>query len=117
MNESIERTLVAHDQSHEPTELVAPPDQGGIMGEDEVKAASTKIRRISAELTGDMAVEADLISTMLRLDEKGRSKVERDTLLVELGIQALNAAIERWRKETGRKFPDHEDVRRYLLGT
>jgi hypothetical protein len=124
MNDTSAMPLSAHIEINPPIEEVphrvdAPLDSGGAESEKhrEHEAPSEKVRRISAELTGDMAVEADLISTMLRIDEKGRSKIERDTLLVELGIQSINAAIEQWRKETGRKFPDHEDMRRYLLGS
>lgn len=114
MNENIENSLVPQDEQTQTEGAVVSPDQRAGFNEEEEKPASTKARRISAELTGDMAVEADLIGTMLRIDEKGRSKVERDTLLVELGVQALNATIERWRKETGRKFPAYDDILNYL---
>lgn len=95
--------------------MTLPPSLEGAEQEHDVfEERQLKARRISAELIGDMAVEADLITTMLRLDEKGRSKVERDTLLVEMGVLALNRAIEAWRKETGKKFPSYEDMKLFL---
>lgn len=68
------------------------------------------LRRISAELRGDDAVEADMLETMLRIQEMGRTKVERDSMLVQLAIKCLGYVIEECRRETGKRFPSIQDV-------
>lgn len=72
------------------------------------------LRRISAELRGDDAVEADMMETMLRIHEIGRTKVERDSALVRLAMMALGRAVEDCRKATGKRFPSAQDIETFV---
>ena len=71
-------------------------------------------RRISAELVGDAAIEADMLETILRLADNQRSKLARDSALVNLAIQALGRAVEDCRRETNIKFPTPADLEQFL---
>lgn len=71
-------------------------------------------RRISAELRGDNAVEADMLETILRIHEIGRTKVERDSMLVQLAIMSLGRVVTEYRQKTGKRFPTAQDIEAYL---
>lgn len=71
-------------------------------------------RRISAELRGDDAVEADMLETMLRIQEMVRTKVERDSMLVQLAIMSLGRIVSDFRKKTGKRFPTAQDIEDFL---
>lgn len=88
---------------------------GLLVGDDAMtSAASDPFRRISAELRGDDAVEADMLETMLRIQEMARTKVERDSMLVQLAIKALGRVVSDCRQATGKRFPAIQDVADFL---
>lgn len=99
-NAAIEGDLRAHFAEIPPN---APADAAPAIG-----------RRLSAELVGDDAIEADMLETILRLGEHHRSKLARDSALVSLAIRALGRAIEDCRREQGKKFPSTADLVQFL---
>lgn len=96
-------------------EEVAESVSVGLTDEDQAQGAIMEpARRISAELRGDDAVEADMLETMLRIQEMGRTKVERDSMLVQLAIKSLGHVVSECRKNTGKRFPSIQDVEEFF---
>ncbi|WP_018871390.1 hypothetical protein [Thioalkalivibrio sp. ALgr3] len=74
-------------------------------------------RRISAELTGDDAVRAEVMATMLRIGsgpDKSMTKLERDTAFVQLAMSALERVIDETRVATGSGYPSASQVQDFL---
>ncbi len=92
------------------TSLLTPESQP----EDATPPLPAITRRLSAEIVGDDAIEADMLETILRLGEPHRSKLARDSALVSLAIRALGRALEDCRREQGKKFPSTADLDAFL---
>ena|ERR1043166_220206 len=76
--------------------------------------AGTRRKRLSVLLEGDAAVEVDLLVRSLGIDGMARAKVEQDSLLAKLAIAALQRVIADCGRELGKKYPDAEEVGRFL---
>ncbi|MCH9743249.1 MAG: hypothetical protein K0U21_08595 [Proteobacteria bacterium] len=72
------------------------------------------VRKISAELTGDDALQADVLITSLQLSG---SKLAKDKALVSLALKALSKAVEDCGRETGKRFPTEADVLDFIKGS
>jgi hypothetical protein len=90
------------------------PTKQEILMRDETKTVvcgeNTYSRRISAELTGDSAVEADVLETALRIADVARTKGERDTALITLAMMALSREKARFTSETGKRYPSYQEL-------
>lgn len=64
------------------------------------------VRRVSAEFTGDDAIDIEVIEVSLGLSRAVRSKVDKDALLMKYAIAALNSALTRYKSESGEKYPE-----------
>ena len=74
-------------------------------------------RRISAELVGDDAVRAEVMTTALRIGNgqgKTMTKLERDTAFVRLALASLERVIEETRAATGQAYPSAVQVEQFL---
>lgn len=74
-------------------------------------------RRISAELLGDDAVRAEVMTTMLRIGQGGSggmTKLQRDSEFVRLALAALERVIDETRAATGHAYPSAAQVQDFL---
>jgi len=70
------------------------------------------IKRVSAELLGDAAVSSDVLEATLRMSAMRRK--DRDQVMFELGLDATNAIIKMYTKETGKFYPSAQDIRVFI---
>ena len=77
-------------------------------------AAREKIRRLSAQLTGNDAHECDLLMKRLYIEEDIKGKVEQDTLFTKIGQLAIEYALARCAAESQKKYPDYNDMLIFL---
>jgi hypothetical protein len=77
----------------------------------EVSVASFPSKRISCDLIGDDALQADILVTSLQI---AGSKMIKDSALVSLAVKALNKIVSDCSKETGKRFPNEADVLKFL---
>jgi len=73
-----------------------------------------RVKRVTAEFRGDEAVGIDILEVMLRMGEVSRSRVECDTRLVRLALQALDRAIVEYCAKTGQRYPGYQDIMKFL---
>lgn len=78
------------------------------------KKNSAPLKRISAELHDSDAIELELIRSMLRVDDLGNNKVERDTNLIKLFLKSFRKTLQDYKKSTGVRYPMYEDVNAFL---
>ena len=71
--------------------------------------AGIPIRRVSAEFSGDDAVDLEIIEVSLGLSRITRSKSERDAKLMQVALAALGKVIEQYRLESGERYPEFGD--------
>lgn len=74
-------------------------------------------RRVSAELVGDDAVRAEVMTTMLRIGQSGQgsmTKLQRDSEFVRLALAALERVIDETRAVTGHAYPNAAQVAEFL---
>ena len=69
-------------------------------------------KRISAELSGDSAIRAEVIYTTTRLSEE--PKKEADRMFCELSMYSLEKVIELCKNETGVQYPSHAQLLAFL---
>lgn len=75
------------------------------------RTSELRTRKVNAILTGDSAVDAELLIVKLGLSDSGKKKADVDAELVKLALEALNAVVEATRMEIGNKHPSIDDVR------
>jgi len=73
-----------------------------------------EIKKISATYLGDEAIGVDLLEKSMRVNKLFRSKAERDTALVSLGLSALKYCAEVYKKQHSVKYPSYEDILNFL---
>jgi hypothetical protein len=71
-------------------------------------------KKITAELHGDLAIQADLLETALQISKKTRIKTKKDEMLVSAALLSLEYAIDQCRQATGKRFPNNEDLIEFL---
>ncbi len=76
--------------------------------------AGVPIRRVSAEFSGDEAVDLEIIEVSLGLSRITRSKSERDTKLMQVALAALRKVIEQYRSEIGERYPEFGDFAAWI---
>ncbi|MEY2335192.1 hypothetical protein [Acidithiobacillus ferrianus] len=76
--------------------------------------AGIPIRRVSAEFSGDDAVDLEIIEVSLGLSRITRSKSERDTKLMQVALAALRKVIEQYRSESGERYPEFGDFAAWI---
>jgi len=76
--------------------------------------AGIPIRRVSAEFSGDDAVDLEIIEVSLGLSRATRSKSERDTKLMQVALAALGKVIEQYRSERGERYPEFGDFAAWI---
>ena len=76
--------------------------------------AGIPIRRVSAEFSGDEAVDLEIIEVSLGLSRVTRSKSERDTKLMQIALAALRKAVEQYRLESGERYPEFSEFAAWL---
>lgn len=78
------------------------------------KLSHGRLRRITAEFRGDEAVELDIIEVSLRIEEVARTRLEVDSLMVRLAIQALKRTITEFCGKTGVRYPNYRSLVEFL---
>ena len=76
--------------------------------------AGIPIRRVSAEFSGDEAVDLEIIEVSLGLSRITRSKSERDTKLMQVALAALGKVVEQYRLKSGERYPEFGDFAAWL---
>lgn len=71
-------------------------------------------KRISAELSGDSAIRADIIYTSTRLTNE--PKKDADRIFCEISTLALEKVIELCKNETAVQYPSHTQLLAFLEG-
>jgi hypothetical protein len=77
----------------------------------EVSITSVPSKRISCDLIGDDALQADILVTSLQI---AGSKMIKDAALVSLAVRALSKVVSDCSEETGKRFPNEADVLDFL---
>lgn len=75
-----------------------------------------RLRRINAEFRGDEAVALDILEVALRMGEVARTRIEVDTMVMRLALQALDRMIAEYCRETGARYPSYRTLSRHLAG-
>ncbi len=75
-----------------------------------------RLRRITAEFRGDEAVALDILEVALRMGEVARTRIEADTMIMRLALQALDRMIAEYCRETGARYPSYRTLSRHLAG-
>lgn len=74
-------------------------------------------RRLAAEFCGDEAVALDILEVALRMGEVARTRIEADTMIMRLALQALDRVIAEYCRETGARYPSYKTLSRHLAGS
>jgi hypothetical protein len=75
-----------------------------------------RLRRVTAEFRGDEAVALDILEVALRMGEVARTRIEADTMVMRLALQALDRMIAEYCRETGARYPSYRTLSRHLAG-
>lgn len=75
-----------------------------------------RLRRVTAEFRGDEAVALDILEVALRMGEVARTRIEADTMVMRLALQALDRMIAEYCRETGARYPSYQTLSRHLAG-
>jgi hypothetical protein len=78
------------------------------------KDASRPYKKISVELVGDSAIHAEVLETSLSISQHARIKAKKDELLVSIALLSLEHVMDQCKQETGKRFPDYEDLMAFL---
>lgn len=73
-----------------------------------------RTRKINAVLSGDSAVDAELLIVRLGLAESGKKKADIDAELVNLALEALAAVVDATISATGNKYPSVDILRKTM---
>lgn len=71
-------------------------------------------KKIAADLNGDTAILLDILEARLQI--KGMPRKNRDTIISNLGLIAIEIALDQCAAETGCKFPDATRLEAWLIG-
>ncbi len=80
------------------------------------KLTHGRIKRIHAEFRGDEAVDIELLEVTLRMGDVARTRIEADTMLVQLALKALARAIDEYSTKTGLRYPPYRALLGFLNG-
>lgn len=69
-------------------------------------------KKIAAEIDGEVAILSDVLEARLQI--KGMGRKERDNLIANLGILALERALDQCIEDTSNRFPDADALRAWL---
>lgn len=69
-------------------------------------------KKIAAELEGNFAILSDILEARLQI--KGLPRKERDIIISNLGVLALERSLDQCIAETGDKFPDADSLHLWL---
>ena len=76
--------------------------------------AGIPVRRVSAEVFGDQAVDLEIMEVSLGLNRTTRSKGERDTKLMQLALAALRKTVSQYSAEHQVRYPELSDFSNWL---
>ncbi len=83
----------------------------GLEDTNDKKTEKNISKRLSTELLGDYAVMANVLETILQIHG---SKSEKDNMLISLSLKALDKVIEDYRIQTGKTYPNYDDITSFL---
>lgn len=70
------------------------------------------VKRVSAELSGNMAVLSDVAEAKMRLGEM--KKRDRDQLMIELGLESIDFLMKMYEKEHGNPYPTIAELKSFI---
>lgn len=76
--------------------------------------AGVPVRRVSAEIFGDQAVDLEIMEVSLGLNRATRSKGDRDAKLVTLALAALRKAVSQYSAENRVRYPELGEFSEWL---
>lgn len=71
-------------------------------------------RRICADFHEDRATEIDLLEVQIGIHRATKSKSDRDRILCDTALLALESVIDAYRALIGEKYPLYEDIVEFL---
>lgn len=77
-------------------------------------AAKPAMRRVSADFSGDAAVELEMLEARIGITRAAKNKGERDSLLMALAVHALKNRVEAFVEESGQNYPDFDQIAQWL---
>lgn len=89
-------------------------NQLAISRENYIMNDSSDIKKITATLTGEEAIELELLGKSLHIDKLAKSKSERDKLFFNLALTALQKTVKNYAKANNLKYPSYEQIKDYL---
>jgi len=72
------------------------------------------IKRISAEIDGNLAILSDVLEARLRMTPMRRK--DKDQALIEMGLVAIDQALTRYTTDTGEQFPHINSLMAWMRG-
>ena len=72
------------------------------------------VRRVSAEIFGDQAVDLEIMEVSLGLNRATRSKGDRDAKLMKLALAALRKAVSQYSTENRVRYPELGEFSEWL---
>ena len=76
--------------------------------------AGVPVRRVSAEIFGDQAVDLEIMEVSLGLNRATRSKGDRDAKLMKLALAALRKAVSQFSTENRVRYPELGEFSEWL---
>lgn len=76
--------------------------------------AGVPVRRVSAEIFGDQAVDLEIMEVSLGLNRVTRSKGDRDAKLMKLALAALRKAVSQYSTENRVRYPELGEFSEWL---
>lgn len=76
--------------------------------------AGVPVRRVSAEIFGDQAVDLEIMEVSLGLNRATRSKGDRDAKLMTLALAALRKAVSQYSTENRVRYPELSEFSEWL---
>jgi len=70
------------------------------------------VKRVSAELSGNMAVLSDVTEAKMRLTDM--KKKDRDQVMTELGLEAIDLLMKMYEKEQGNPYPTISELKLFI---
>lgn len=76
--------------------------------------AGVPVRRVSAEIFGDQALDLEIMEVSLGLNRATRNKGDRDARLLTLALAALRKAVSQYSTENRVRYPELGEFSEWL---
>lgn len=73
-----------------------------------------RLRRFSAVLQGDDALESEILMKSLQIEDKVKGKVDQDTVFLKIALAATSHVTRMCGEKIGKKYPSYQDLMNFL---